>query len=169
MKFNQSAVFKVAKWILIVLLLVVLGGGCLVGGIWALLDGEFMGLVLVFDGVLLIWLTIVAFYSMAAITFSDEGIAIRVFVRTRHYSWDEIIQAGVLWRRKKYGYYNDFVLLPKSGRMCDPHKYSFVLRNLFQLIHLPYTPDTVSCVLSHYGPLDFDYSNGQGLKNMKSK
>ena len=164
MIFNQSTVVKVTKWILIVLLTVIFGGGCLVGGIWALLDGELMGLFLVLDGILLICLTIEAFYSMAAITLSDEGVAIRVFLRTRHYSWDEIMQAGVLWRRKKYGYYNDLALLPKTGRMCDPHRHSFVLRNLFQLIHLPYTPDTVSYVLAHYGPFDFDYSNGQGIK-----
>ena len=163
MKINQGIATEVSRWILIVLLLVVLGGGCLVGGIWMLLDGQLIGLFLVLVAFLWIFLIVVAFYSMAAVTLSDEGIAIRVFLRTRYYSWGEIVQAGVLLRARQYGHYNDLVLLPKSGRKCDPHKCSYVLKNMFHLIHLPYTPDAVSYVLSHYGALDFDYSKGQGI------
>lgn len=164
MKFNQGTANEVAKWILIVLLVIIFGGGFLTVGIWMLLDGMLIGMLLVLYAILWLYIMVVAFHSMAAVTLSDEGVAIRVFVRTKHYSWDEIVQAGVLWSARQYRHYNELVLLPETGVVCDHHKKMFVFKNQFQLIHLPYTPDTVSYVLSHYGPLDFDYSNGQGLR-----
>ena len=163
MKFNQGTANEVAKWILFVLLVIILGGGFLVGGVWMLLDGMLIGMLLVLYAILWLYIMVVAFHSMAAVTLSDEGVAIRVFVSTKHYSWDEIVQAGVLWSTRQYRHYNDLVLLPKTAVVCDYHIKMFAFKNQLKLIHLPYTLETVSYVLSHYGPLDFDYSRGQGI------
>ena len=164
MSFNQGIANEIARWTLIVILLVFFVIGFLIGGIWMLLNGLLIGLLLVIFAALWLYIMVIAFYSMAAITLSDDGVAIRVFMRTKHYMWDEIAQVGVLRRARQYGHYNDLVLLPKTGLMCNPQERSFMLKNQFQLIHLPYTPDAISYVLSHYGPLDFDYSNEQGIK-----
>ena len=169
MKFNQGTANEVAKWVLIVLLLCLFGGGFLVGGIWMLLDGMMIGILFALCAFLWLYIMVVAFHSMAAVTLSDEGVSVRVFVRTKHYSWDEIVQAGVLWRARQYSHYNDLVLLPQTGVVGDQRHYLNFFKNQFCLIHLPYTPQAISYVLSHYGPLDFDYSDGQGQKNTKSK
>ena len=164
MKVNQGTVNEVARWILIVLLVVIFGGGFLTVGIWMLLDGLLIGLLIAVFAVFWIYLVLVAFYSMAAVTLSDEGVFVRVFVRTKHYSWGEIVQAGVFWRARKYGHYNDLVLLPKTGVPGDHRKTAFMFKNQFHLIHLPYTPDALAYVLSHYGPLNFDHSDGKGMQ-----
>ena len=164
MKFNQGTVNQVAKWILVVWLVVIFGGGFLSGGIWMLLDGQLIGLLFVVFAILWLYLMVAAFYSMAAVTLSDEGVFVRVFVRTKHYSWDKIVQAGVFWRARKYGHYNDLVLLPKTGVPGDHRKIAFMFKNQFHLIHIPYTPEALAYVLTRYGPLDFDHSDGKGMR-----
>ena len=169
MKFNQGTANEIAKWVLIVLLFGLFGGGFFGFGVWMLLDGMLIGILFVLYAILWLYIMVVAFHSMAAVTLSDDGVSVRVFVRTKHYSWDEIVQAGVLWRARQYSHYNDLVLLPKTGAPGDHRKTAFMFKNKFHLIHLPYTPDALTYVLSHYGPLDFDHSDGQGLKKTKSK
>lgn len=90
-----------------------------------------------------------------------EGIYVRVFLLRRFYPWDSIRQAGVLWRMGRGMHYNELVLLKPGG---SPRKYRdrlFVLRNRFRLIHLGDSPALREYVIRHYGPLDFDLSDGR--------
>lgn len=90
-----------------------------------------------------------------------EGIHVRVFLIRRFYPWSSIRQAGVLWRMGRGMHYNEIVLLRSGG---SPRKYRdrfFVLRNLFRLIYISYTPEARDFIVRHYGPLDFDLSDGR--------
>lgn len=164
MKFNQGTANEISKWFLFVLLFIVFGGGFLGFGLWMLLEGELIGLLILLYALFWLYMMSVAFYSMAGVTLSNDGVYVRVFIKRKHYSWNEIVQAGVLWRKIKYRYYNELVLLPKAGVPGNPRDKLFMFRNQFHLIHIPYTPDTISFVLFHYGPLDFDFSDGKGIK-----
>lgn len=164
MKINQGIANEISRWFLFVLLFVVLGGGFLSFGLWMLLVGEWIGLLIILYAFIWIYLMAVGFYSQASVSLSDQDISVRVFLKTKHYSWDEIVQAGVLWRTKKYSHENVLVLLPKTGTPGDPQDKMYIFRNQFHLIQLPCTPDTIAYILSHYGPLDFDYSDGKGIK-----
>ena len=164
MKFNQGTAHEISKWTLFLLLFVGFGGGFLGFGFWMLLEGELIGALFILYAFCWLYFMMVAFYSMASVTLSNEGVFVRVFIKTNQYPWNEIIQAGVIWRRIRYSYYNELVLLPKTGIPGDPQDTLYMFRNQFHLIRLPCTPDAISFVCSHYGSLDFDYSDGKGIK-----
>lgn len=162
MKYNQGPGFDFSRWFSAIF---VVGMGCafLGFGVWMLLEEEWIGLLFILCAIF--WLCVMSegIYAMAGVTLSNDGVFVRVLFKTKHYSWDEIIQAGIIWRRIKYGHVNELVLLPHTGTIGDPKDRFFMLRNRFQLIHLPCTPETVSFVVSQYGLLDFDYSNGKEI------
>lgn len=165
MKLNQGIWNEVGRYFLFLLFFVAIGGFVLFGIFLCLFhsDTEERYLALFMLGWLIIWwyLMTIALHSMSAVTLSEDGVLIRRLFVPRFWSWDQISQAGILWGRKRYGRYNDFVLLPHTG---SPRRYrdkTFVLRNQFRLIHLPATADVRDYVVRHYGPLDFDLSDGQ--------
>ena len=91
----------------------------------------------------------------------EEGVQVRVLFRKRIYAWKDIIQAGIVWRLGRSGYYNDFVLVKQGGaRRCYKDK-SFLMRNSGKLIHINTSKDVRDFVIGHYGPLDFNLTNGQ--------
>ncbi len=91
---------------------------------------------------------------------TEDGICSRVLFRKRFYLWSDIIQVGILWK-PGLAFCNRLVLLPKGG---SPRRYqdkTFVLRNLFRLIWIPqYDAQVLDYIRSHYGPLDFDRTDG---------
>lgn len=92
---------------------------------------------------------------------TPEGVWLRPFLRRRFYPWAHIRQAGILWRMGRSMHYNEIVLLRSGG---SPRKYRdrfFVLRNLFRLIYISYTPEARDFIVRYYGPLDFDLSDGR--------
>lgn len=164
MKFNQGIWNEIGRYFLF-LFFAVIGGFVLFGMYLCLFhsDAEERYLALFMLGWLIIWwyFMAIAFHSMSAVTLSEDGVLIRCLFIPRFWSWAQISQAGILWRMKRYGRYNDFVLLLHNG---SPRRYrdmTFVLRNQFKLIHLPATAEARDYVVRHYGPLDFDLSDGQ--------
>lgn len=108
-----------------------------------------------------------ALTDIPRVDLSEKGIRVRVLLYSRSYTWKEIRQAGILYRRGRNCWYNQLVLLPPGG---SPRKYKdklFVLRNYFVLIKLPlYTEEIRSYVCCHYGPLDFDLSDGKSEQSI---
>lgn len=97
---------------------------------------------------------------------TKEGVYVRPFLFRRFYPWNSIRQAGVLWRMGRGMHYNELVLLKPGG---SPRRYrdrSFSLRNSFRLICLGDTPAIRDYVIRHYGPLDFDLSDGRPEKSI---
>lgn len=92
---------------------------------------------------------------------TEEGVILDGLWTKRSYFWKDICQAGILYSPQRRGRYNDLVLLkPNGSKRCFRDK-TFVLRNPGRLIHVPLTEENLNFVISHYGPLDFDLSDGQ--------
>ena len=170
MKFNQGIWNEISRACLFLLLGVGVGGFVLTGSVICFLYGGTVGKFLALF--VLLWVALwwcfvaTAFHSLAAVTMSDEGIYIRVLLNTKFLRWRDISQAGILWRTRKYGYYNDFVLLKPGGSVRRYGDKSFALRNVFRLIHLPATQEVRDFVTRHYGPLDFDLSDGKAERSV---
>ena len=96
---------------------------------------------------------------------TPEGIYVRVLIRKRFYPWSSIRQAGVLWRMGKYDRYNELILLKQNGSPRGYRDRRFLLRNLFKTIHIPYNDATKQYIIDHYGPLNFDLSDGRPEKS----
>ena len=104
----------------------------------------------------------IGFLQYPRILLFEEGVQVRVLFRKRLYAWKDIVQAGIVWRLVRSGYTNDFVLL-KQGGSCRRYKdKTFLMRNFGKLIHIRATKDVCDFVINHYGPLDFDLTDGQG-------
>ena len=91
----------------------------------------------------------------------EEGVQARVLFRKKIYAWKDIIQAGIVWRLGRSGYYNDFVLVKQGGSRRRYKDKTFLMRNSGKLIHINTSKDVRDFVIRHYGPLDFDLTNGQ--------
>ena len=92
---------------------------------------------------------------------TPEGVYVRMLFRRRFYPWGSIRQAGVLWCQGRGMRYNEIVLLKTGG---SPRRYRdrwFEVRNFFKIIHIPCNSATKQYVIAHYGPLDFDLSDGR--------
>ena len=129
---------------------------------WREGDLELGAIVLVagaFCGALVLMYRILTDVATGELT--NEGIHIRVFLLRRFYPWDSIRQAGVLWRMGRGWRYNDLVLLKPGGSPRRYRDWSFSLRNCFRLICLGDSPALREYVIRHYGPLDFDLSDGR--------
>ena len=110
------------------------------------------------------WLA-VAYFALSefpCIELTEEGIAFRVLFRKRYYRWREIKQAGILYRRGKNSMYNELVLVTPKGSRRKYKDKLFLLRNPFTVIKVAYyNEDIHKFVVKHYGPLDFDLSDGR--------
>lgn len=132
---------------------------------WSAQDGAFwtafavaMPMTVVFVG-----LTLLVLYEPCGAWLDENGVTYRQGFRQHFLGWKEIPQAGILCVPLRYGYQNTLVLL-KPG--VSPRKYrerdiSFTLRNTCRLIELANTEAVRSYVVAHYGPLDFDLSDGK--------
>ena len=111
-----------------------------------------------------------ALADIPKVDLSEEGIRVRVLLFSRSYTWKEIRQVGILYRRGRNCWYNQLVLLPPGG---SPRKYKdklFVLRNYFTLIKLPfYTEEIRAYICRYYGPLDFDLADGKPEQSIVMK
>ena len=92
---------------------------------------------------------------------NPEGVYVRVFIRRRFYPWSSIRQAGILWRLGRGCRYNEIILLKQNGFRRGYRDGGFLARNLFKIIHIPYTEAARAYIVAHYGPLDFDLSDGR--------
>lgn len=93
---------------------------------------------------------------------TEEGVFHRVLFRKQFYPWSDFLQAGILWRTGRNPYrYNDLVLLKPGGSKRKYRDRFFLLRNSRRLIHIPCTAEFKTYVIRHYGPLDFDLSDGR--------
>ena len=92
---------------------------------------------------------------------TPEGVYVRVFIRRRFYPWSSIRQAGILWRLGRYCRYNEIVLLKQNGSRRGYRDGGFLARNFFKIIHLPHSEAARAYIVAHYGPLDFDLSDGR--------
>lgn len=167
MKFKDGLSYSIIRWataVIWVFVAAILAGILFVSvRIWGEISSVSL-CIFVAAGILWLHLVATAIHEMSEITLTEEGIRIRMLVKSRLVPWREIQQSGVLWRSNRSGHYNDLVLLRKGG---SPRKYkdkTFVLRNEFRLrhklIHLPYMPETLAFVRKHYGPLDFNLADG---------
>ena len=117
---------------------------------------------LLFLGALWGLLCYAALTDIPRVELSEEGICVRVLLLSRSYTWKEIRQVGILYRRGRNCWYNQLVLLPPGGSIRKYKDKLFVLRNYFTLIKLPfYTEEIRAYVCRHYGSLDFDLADGK--------
>lgn len=107
------------------------------------------------------YIAVSGFYETAFVELSDEGIFVRVLLKKQFYQWSEIPQAGIAWRAGGKGDPNWFVILLPGGSPRKHKDITFFLRNTTKLIRLPRTSEVRQYVIAHYGPLDFDLSDGQ--------
>ena len=99
--------------------------------------------------------------SCPEVTLSESGIDVKRLWIRRHYAWDELIQAGILQKQHRYGFYNALLLLKTGGSRRRYQDKTFLLRNGSNLIEVPNTEENRQLVRQHYGPLDFDLSDGR--------
>lgn len=128
--------------------------------------GEGTGCILLFG---FSWMA-AAYFALSefpCIEMGEEGVAFRVFLWKRFYRWDEIQQAGILYRRAKQSWYNELVLLTPKGSKRKYKDKLFLLRNPFTVIKVAYYNKEIhEFVVKHYGPLDFDLSDGQSEQSI---
>ena len=101
--------------------------------------------------------TVLSFYKKVILT--EKGIYSYTLFRNKLYPWNQIIQAGVLWRVGRTERFNEIVLLKKGG---SPRKFRddwFLLRNLRKTIHMDNNPEVHAYISQYYGPLDFDLAD----------
>ena len=148
--------------------------GCICGmvtGVWflvALLEKNDPVLILVLlAAVAFWWLGAFAIWNeLAPGELTPEGVYVRGMFRKRFYPWSSIRQAGVLWCQGRGIQYNEIVLLKSSG---SPRRYRdrwFLLRNPFKVIHIPCKEEIKQYIIKHYGPLDFDLSDGRSEQSV---
>ena len=107
----------------------------------------------------------VTFYSVPFVWLSADGIYVRALFRKRYYPWDSIKQAGILYCMGRGMWYNEIALLKANG---SPRRYkdkTFLLRNIGRKIRVSYSEDAKNYIIRHYGPLDFDLSDGREEKS----
>lgn len=124
-------------------------------------------------GILLVWsvfwfgCVFLVVREFPCVELTEQGVAARVLFLARHYTWREIKQAGVLYRLGRGVHYNELVFVTPKGSRRRHRDRSFLLRNPFTLIMMPYYSEELrQLVVEHYGPLDFDLSDGQLEQNI---
>lgn len=147
---------KAIRWVLLVMWLIPIP-------FWILLIIDFFPETLLTLLVQLLWTILLApgLIANPKITLTEEGILVNRFFWKKLYPWNQIAQAGILWRMGKGIWYNDFVLLLQGGSRRGYKDKTFLLRNIGKLIHMDPSDPVQTYVRKHYGPLDFDLSDGR--------
>lgn len=106
---------------------------------------------------------LLSFHKKVILT--ETGIYSYTLFRNKIYPWNQIIQAGVLWRMGRTERFNEIVLLKQGG---SPRKFRddlFLLRNLRKAIRMDDNPEVRAYISQYYGPLDFDLADGKPEKS----
>ena len=106
---------------------------------------------------------VLSFHKKVILT--EKGIYCYTLFQNKPYPWDQIIQAGVLWRVGRTQRFNEIVLLKQGG---SPRKFRddlLLLRNLRKAIRMDDNPEVRSYITKYYGPLDFDLADGKPEKS----
>ena len=101
------------------------------------------------------------FRQIPRIVLSEEGIRAQFLFRKHFFTWQEILQAGILYRVGRGVPAHDFVLLLPGGSPGGNSDKFFLLRNRRRLLHLCASEAVCNFVTEHYGPLDFDIPREQ--------
>ena len=107
--------------------------------------------------------TVLSFHKKVILT--EKGIYSYTLFRNKLYPWNQIVQAGVLWRVGRTERFNETVLLKQGG---SPRKFRddlFLLRNLRKAIRMDDNPEVRGYINRYYGPLDFDLADGKPEKS----
>ena len=153
-KFGRMVLFFL--WGYVQLMVVFLAVAMLTEGVFA--DGWYMLLLISAFWTCLIYSIL---YAIPIVELKEDGIYCRVLFKTKFYKWCAIEQAGILWSMGRYERFNDLVLLKPGGSKRKYKDKTFRLRNLGKLIHIMHTEDNIRFVCKHYGPLDFNLSDGR--------
>ncbi len=106
---------------------------------------------------------LLSFHKKVLLT--EKGIYAYTLFRGKLYPWNQIVQAGVLWRVGRMERFNEIVLLKQGG---SPRKFRddwFLLRNLRKTIHMDNNPEVRAYISQYYGPLDFDLADRKPEKS----
>lgn len=95
------------------------------------------------------------------IVMTGQGVTVHKLGRKRFYAWTDIQQAGILYRQPGGRKYNELVLLKPGGSKRGFRDKSFDRRNFGRIIYIEVTDGIRRFVVKHYGPLDFDLSDGR--------
>lgn len=124
-------------------------------------------------GILVVWsvfwfgCVFLVMREFPCVELTEQGIAARVLFLTRYYTWREIKQAGILYRLGRGIHYNELVLVTPKGSQRRYKDKTFLLRNPFTLIMMPYySVELRQFVAKYYGMLDFDLSDGQSEQSI---
>lgn len=129
--------------------------------------GAWAGLLLIGMEALAFGIWYLNFHATAIVWFSPEGVWVRVFWKKRLYPWKDIAQAGIWWNQfANYYFQNQLVLLLPGGSRRRYRDKTFLLRNPRKLLCLPPTDFNRNYVLKHYGPLDFNLTDGAQEKSI---
>lgn len=104
--------------------------------------------------------------QLPVVALDETGVKERILFKAHTYQWDEIKQAGILWRLGKGTFYNQIVLLKPGGSRRRYKDKTFVPRNDGYLIQIPYSELARNYIVKYYGPLDFDLSNGRSEQSI---
>ena len=132
-------------------------------GIWQTIsEGQLIATIWLFIfAVCWVLLSLYILQEVPRVWLSEEGILACIVFQKQFYSWHEIQQAGILYRIGRGAWYNDLVLLKSTGSSRRYKDRTFLIRNFGKTLHLAATQEVRDYVLRHYGPLDFDLSDGQ--------
>jgi len=129
-------------------------------GLWdTIREGQLLA-VLILITFCIAWIFLVLYVLCEAprVWLAEEGIWVCMFFRKRFYSWDEILQAGIVFRLFAKGERNWTCLLLPGGSPRKQKDRTFLLRNLGRIVWITDSPEVLACVEKYYGPWDFDLS-----------
>lgn len=94
--------------------------------------------------------------------FSEAGIRVGSEGRKRFYPWDQVMQAGIFMvsYQNTVSPYLAFTFAGGRPRTHGQKLHSWRVRNRKTSLYVPASEPLRALVLRHYGPLDFDLSNG---------
>ena len=157
-KIGRVAAFGIlCFWVLMVLvsILMLVGSGDIKGA----------SFILVFFLIPLLVITAASRWSNPRIWLGEEGICVKFLFRKHTFHWEQMVQAGILYRpslRRGFGEGpNYFYILLPGGSPRRYRDWTFPYRNIGKKVRLPNTPEIRDYVIRHYGPLDFDLTDGQ--------
>ena len=149
---------RVLCWVLCVLglcgALFVVVTGFQNGKIW---EGLLLGLLIAF---VINASSVMMLVSIPKVILTDEGVITKAVFKTRFYSWEVIKQAGIIYRTGK-AICNIMVLVPPKGSRRHYKDKTFFIRNIGKAVCFQVTDENREYVIQHYGPLDFNLSDGR--------
>ncbi len=132
-------------------------------GLLILTEDTMMGLLTFVIGLTIVGLAYLMLSIHPKVFVGEKGVYVRAVFKTQYCLWTSVKQAGVLWVCHGWWHRNELVLLRPNGSPRRDQDKTFLLRNLGRTIRITSCSDAVKrYVTEHYGPLDFDLSDGRG-------